>query len=465
MKNVLLVIIALIVNFSSFGQGQFLKKTLNITKKTLEFNPKRINNNSLLAINLLAQRDSSYYWMWDVNTNNWESHPNSKTLNYVYNSNNYITSLLRQNWNGTTWTPSGQFYFTYDLNNNNTSNYGQYWSGSVWVNGYKYLYTYDANNNQTSYLYQTGNASNWVNSDQEFYTYDSNNNQISFLSQTWNGSSWDNVNQIMMTYDVNNNLISQEYKLWNSNSWVDLFKSTYVYDVNNNQLNELSQNWNGSSWENSHQTINTYNINNNKIGLVSQIWNGSGWDNDQKGTMSYDINNRIVYELYEQWNGVAWENMRQIFSTHGANNAIVTNGLYQNWNGNTWVNSNKFDQPRDNNGFVQYEAFKYWNNLGTHITSGDSTYHYSHVLAGINELNLKSINSVIFPNPSNSSLSIKSNVEYDNINIINSIGQTVATIEDKPTIISVSDLSNGIYFIHLLDKKGTLLKTEKFIKE
>lgn len=79
--------------------------------------------------------------------------------------------------------------------------------------------------------------------------------------------------------------------------------------------------------------------------------------------------------------------------------------------------------------------------------------------------NSKEYNIILSPNPTNTSLSIKSNVGYENIKIINSIGQTVLITDDKPNTISVSDLSNGIYFIQLLDKKGNLLKTEKFIKE
>lgn len=71
----------------------------------------------------------------------------------------------------------------------------------------------------------------------------------------------------------------------------------------------------------------------------------------------------------------------------------------------------------------------------------------------------------ISPNPSNSFISITSSVDYNSIKIVNSIGETILTQENKPNTISVSDLSNGIYFIQLLDKKGNLLKTEKFIKE
>lgn len=79
--------------------------------------------------------------------------------------------------------------------------------------------------------------------------------------------------------------------------------------------------------------------------------------------------------------------------------------------------------------------------------------------------NTQKFNYSFFPNPTNSTLSITSSVDYNSIKIINSIGQTVFVFEDKPNTISVSNLSNGIYFIQLLDKKGILLKTEKFIKQ
>lgn len=82
---------------------------------------------------------------------------------------------------------------------------------------------------------------------------------------------------------------------------------------------------------------------------------------------------------------------------------------------------------------------------------------------GIKENNLQ-YEFKISPNPANSILSITSDVEYNSIKIINSIGQAVANFENKPNTISVSELSNGIYFIQLFDKKGIILKTEKFIK-
>lgn len=87
------------------------------------------------------------------------------------------------------------------------------------------------------------------------------------------------------------------------------------------------------------------------------------------------------------------------------------------------------------------------------------------LVTGINEKESTVDAITIFPNPTNSGISIKSTLDYNSIKIINSIGQTVITKENKSEPISVSNLSNGIYFIQLLDKKGSLLKTEKFIKE
>ena len=98
------------------------------------------------------------------------------------------------------------------------------------------------------------------------------------------------------------------------------------------------------------------------------------------------------------------------------------------------------------------------------VTYGDSSYHYFHLVTGIEEKNKKEMLK-ISPNPTSTILSILSSVDYNSIKIINSVGQTILRIEDTPASISVSNLSNGIYFIQLLDKKGNLLKTEKFIKE
>lgn len=87
------------------------------------------------------------------------------------------------------------------------------------------------------------------------------------------------------------------------------------------------------------------------------------------------------------------------------------------------------------------------------------------ILTSIDEKNVLKQAISIFPNPTNATLSINSSLDYSSVKIVNSIGRTTLFQENKQEVISISDLSNGIYFIQLLDKKGNILKTEKFIKE
>lgn len=451
--------------FDSKGNIKQKETIETLTKSNGNSSLSSKNEDNTLKVNTLTHRDSSYYWQWDTAINNWSAEPRGRTVNYVYNANDCITSLSYDNWNGSSWITEGQYFTTYDLNNNNTSNYGLFWNGSSWINYYKYVYTYDANNNQASYLSQNGSGSSWVNYEQELYTYDANNNMLSYLKQTWNGASWVNVNQNVRTYDANSNLLTITGQDWISGSWQNSYRSTNTYDVNNRQLSELFENWNGSSWENTSYMTSSYDVNNNWIGFVTQFWNGVNWDNYLKCTKNYDVNNRIIYELYERWIGGIWENSEQSFLTHGASNAIITNGIYQKWDGGMWVNSRKVDQPRDINNYIPYEAFKYWDNSGTQIMSGDSSYHYSNWTIGLKEMTSESIGFSLYPNPSHSYLSVSANIDYHFMKIVSVYGQTVFTLENKPKQFSVSELSNGIYFIQLLDRNGSILGTEKFIKE
>ena len=270
---------------------------------------------------------------------------------------------------------------------------------------------------------------------------------------------------IATSFDINNNVTCVLNQSWNGSAWVNVNQSIFAYDVNSNQISNLFQDWNGSSWDNYSLNNYTYDGNNNEISRLAQNWNGSSWDNAEKFTKNYDINNRIIYELYENWNGVVWENTYQNFYIHGISNDIITNALYQHWGGSSWINTSQLDKYYDVNGFLQSETIKSWNSLGTQIIFGDSSYHYSHIVSEINELTKQLKNFIISPNPTNSTLSILSTIEYKSIKIVNSIGQTVITKENHLEPISVSELSNGIYFIQLFDKKWNLLKTEKFIKE
>jgi hypothetical protein len=83
---------------------------------------------------------------------------------------------------------------------------------------------------------------------------------------------------------------------------------------------------------------------------------------------------------------------------------------------------------------------------------------------GISEFNKTSVN--IYPNPVSSNLYLNNIDGIEMIRISNILGETVNTVKvnSNSTELNVSNLSNGIYFVTLIDKSGVVL-TKKFSKE
>jgi PKD repeat protein len=79
-----------------------------------------------------------------------------------------------------------------------------------------------------------------------------------------------------------------------------------------------------------------------------------------------------------------------------------------------------------------------------------------------NETTLKSANN-IYPNPTSSQLTIKTELEINEINIIEITGKVIKTIKQNTTSLNVADLPSGIYFIKLITNNNTI--TKKFVKQ
>ena len=82
---------------------------------------------------------------------------------------------------------------------------------------------------------------------------------------------------------------------------------------------------------------------------------------------------------------------------------------------------------------------------------------------GINEVSQSNLFTV-YPNPTNSAITINTKANYTSIQIVNMFGQVVFT-KEKSASLNVSSLPSGIYFIQLVDNKGSLIGKEKFVKE
>ena len=368
---------------------------------------------------LIQIMDSTYHWQWDTKSGGWEI--KNRSIDYVYDDNNNQTSYLTQNWYGIEWVNYSLGTYTYDANNNKTSSLYQHWYGIEWVNQSLLTKTYDANNNQTSSLYQKWNDIEWVNHSLHTHTYDANNNKTSTLWQHWNGIEWENDYHYTYTYDVNDNLTSTLDQHWNGIEWENYYLSTYTYDANNNHTSTLTQHWNSIEWENYILSTYTYDANDNRTIFLQQHWNGIEWENDYHYIYTYDVNDNRTIALQQHWNGSDWVNAFQGYNTF------------------------------DDNNFLRTFSYKYWDDTGTWIYYGDSTYHYFHTMVfGTDDL-IVSMNSIlVYPNPTSSEITI-SGIDgvIDEISIYNKLGQRVIYAVATNKNIDVSMLPPGLYAIEV----------------
>ncbi|MEJ6616212.1 MAG: T9SS type A sorting domain-containing protein [Crocinitomicaceae bacterium] len=95
-----------------------------------------------------------------------------------------------------------------------------------------------------------------------------------------------------------------------------------------------------------------------------------------------------------------------------------------------------------------------WESLGVHACNCSS--------AAISEISKANI--LIYPNPSNGTFIVKGLEEISQIEVVNSLGQTIQKIKTKSNSIVKIDLSNrkGVYFVKLSDELGDLI-TRKVI--
>jgi PKD repeat protein len=85
------------------------------------------------------------------------------------------------------------------------------------------------------------------------------------------------------------------------------------------------------------------------------------------------------------------------------------------------------------------------------------------IITDINEVIDVNTEFLIYPNPTSHQLTIVSELELNQINILNITGQKVKTITTQFNTIDVSELPSGIYFIELITDEKTI--TQKFVKE
>ncbi len=428
--------------------------------------PTNINTPNAKAKSLVALYDSIYNWKWDTLTHGWKANAYEKTINIIYDAQNNKTSSLIQRWNDTIWVNKRLMNESYDVNNNLTNYLSKTWNGTIWVNTDQEIYRYDASNNETRETDQSWNGTTWDSTSQYNYTYDALKNLITETDLNWNGTGWDNATQFIYTYDAQNNQTSATNKSWSGTTWDNSWHIIYTYDAQNNKINELEQIWDGIAWNNTWQYNYTYDINNNRTSEIYQGWNDTVWTNSYKYTFTYDGNSNMISTLKQDWDGTAWNNsVLNTYTYDGDNNEIIA--LSQKWVGAVWINYWIYNFGYDGNHFEESFSYKHWNSDATTIISGDSTYYYFHTNVGINDFATQSKDILVYPNPATNNITIVTDAvsKDETISIYNLQGQMILhqPLQQTLTVVNVTNLEQGIYFIKLSDKERATVK--KFIKQ
>lgn len=367
--------------------------------------------------------DSIYQWYWDTNYMGWQI--DYRFTNMMYDDHNNLTSFILQGWHDTGWENHDQCIFTYDDNNHQTSLTYKIWNGSVWENFYQITNDYDANQNQ-----------------------------ISILLRIWERGIWEKYSRATFTYDAFNHQTGEVDQSWKEGTWENYTRYSYTYDAVQNQIGELVQSWSGSTWENDDLYTFTYDNGNNQTSALHQYWDGMTWVNYSRNTYTYDaFQNRIV-ELNQSWNLTEWTNSLQFLFTYDADNN-KTSELDQQWSDGTWLNLCQYTYTYDANHFLESYSFRYFDETGTVVMFGDSSYYYSNTVTASIDLPSGDDFITVYPNPTSGRFTISSKNYLSEIEIYNIRGEQVYSAApgqgQNPYEIDLGEYSKGIYMINMYD--------------
>ena len=368
------------------------------------------------------------------------------------NNNNMLTYIIQATYY------TNRITYQYDAKNNCSSVLTQNWKNNDWENTSKSMYQYDAKNNCSSVLTQSWKNNDWENTSLGEYEYDGNNNQTKSVASRWTSGSWNPSNRILLIYNANDKLIETTTQLWN-NEWKNISNFTRIYDKNGNKLEETNYTWKDTNWE----AINIY-------------------------TYTYDSNNNILTEILEKYNtydGMWYKNYRHIYTYDEYNNELtyISQGWYGEWRDDilyTWeydehsnAASGFVQQWKYNVGWTNYYTNSFtvlYNNMQSNVSAGGMQAHkFEASYKKIEKVGIASavLNNQlrVYPNPTRGQLTIENlDMRYptSDIRLFDIVGKEIfvgqSDIGNRTTLLDISHLSSGLYFLKIDNKTVKLIK-------
>ncbi len=446
-------------------------RMLDLLSKTQGVNPDLYNgsvqNPEQLFVRPWELVDSAFNWKWDATSMAWKL--KSKSTKMVYDNNYNLTSATIRSWNGTAWKDSILNTATYNANRGLLVSLVQSWTAGAWVNKTQLVNIYDANNNHTSFTMQIWAGGTWVNYAKFSWTYDVHYNKTSETMQNWTAGAWENYIKINWTYDAKNNMILEEDPTWNATSglWEKTTQFPNTYDANNYQSTNTWQETDdgGITWRNVMRTLYSYDPahNYNKIKELHESWVDPQWDTAWQYNYAYDANNNLINELDRNYFNPGWMNARQYTYTYDTKRNQLS-ALIQNWGVSSWLKFNQDLQTYDANSYPKGISHKMWDNAGTKVSAGDSTYNYYHLVTTGLSLPVEA-NVLVYPNPSHGKITISSNIAANAVEIYSLTGKRIyADYNFKLKTSNEIDLTGyakGIYILRV--HNGTKIYNSKVV--
>lgn len=346
------------------------------------------------------------------------------------------------------------------------------WVSGNWTNSIMAINTYDSNNYLTNTLSQNWNTGNstWENFSQANYTNNSNGTVNQMILQTWNDgpSIWENAQRITYTYNASNKVLTSVSDIWFNNNWLGFSKIINTYDTNGYLTNSLTQTWDFvGPWKNNSQINYTNNPNGTVDYSISQSWNlGTNvWDNFQKVSYTYNSNDKVLTKTTQTWEMGNWANLYKDMYTYDSSGYLITE-LRQNWivASSTWINASQSIFTNNTNGTPSQITSQTWNTAGSvWLNEMRITLTYN-ILSNGNFDNEKIF--TVYPIPARDKITIKSNENIQGLTyfIVDQTGRRYmsGTMNTEETTIDINRLSTGIYFFQIGQNTN---QTVKIIKQ
>ena len=360
-----------------------------------------------------------------------------------YDKNGNDTTILRYDWDiaNSEWLLSLREKSVKD-NNGLLLSYETYlWIGGFYFMGsIKYENTYNSNNDvltKTEYTWDVLTRT-WKYSSKSENLYDANNYLIRTTVSSRDNvlNVWNQQTKSVFNYDLNNKLISETDFNWDNTAlnWVNNIKDDHFYDTQGNDTLKLEYKWDtgASVWNINNKIRFIYDSNTLSTRIENWDWNNA-WTETGKLEYTYNSNKQItIYAIYSLDSKTSiWKGILKTESIYDGNNYKTI--------------ENKFDWDTPTSAWFKIEI---------------STYYYSSNTTGTPSLT--GTNPVIYPNPVSNELQISGLNSNADISILDVTGKTIFTQKNSEKTIDVTALNEGIYFLQITNKTGSV--NYKFIK-